>query len=527
MKRLRIFVGAGAFLLCIVTPLFAQQVDIKTTGQIRVRYRDWQEFLMNNDLPVTSQGGQTRDRHYFDVRTRFGVTAKIEPGLTGVIELERYDDFGNHSTFGAAAQNRSAQGAPGSSTDVGGVGGDINQGIPTNTDSIYFRQAFVDWAIPGTPIHIAGGRQLYTVGGSVVFSSAAYGADGIQVYSQLGPGTLGAYWWKPQTDVDRRFGTNDFNLFGGSYKFEWMARNTVELYGMVSQDKSRAANFIRLNPGNTTGGGSSCGAAASGTATGVATSAIGGDCGFTNEFYAGASFFGVQGPFTYRAEGAYQGGTARKNVINTLSGVQGDIDREAFMIVGGVSYALVPELSLNLDGGWASGDDSPGDNTYSNFASVYGLFQPTLLFSEGNPYGNTAAAQFGNQATNRSIFGTTFGTQDLDLATNAAATLDNNGQRFSPGMFYAKPGVKWVPFKQLTINGDVGLLWAAVSPGGVSSYIGTEADIKAAWQVYKNLVVNWYFAYLFAGGYFDGPAGQVGHNVDDPWLSTIEFILTF
>jgi hypothetical protein len=94
-------------------------------------------------------------------------------------------------------------------------------------------------------------------------------------------------------------------------------------------------------------------------------------------------------------------------------------------------------------------------------------------------------------------------------------------------MIYVKPGVKWVPHKQLSINGDVGLLWAAVAPGGVDSYIGTEFDVKAVWSVYKNLVVNWYIGYLLAGGYFDGPAGQVGHNVTDPWLSTIEFILTF
>src|SRR3989304_476540 len=97
MKRLRIFVGAGAFLLCIVPPLFAQQVDIKTTGQVRVRYRDWQEFFMDDNLPIASQGGIGRDRHYFDIRTRFGVTAKIDPGLTGVIEIERYDDFGTNS----------------------------------------------------------------------------------------------------------------------------------------------------------------------------------------------------------------------------------------------------------------------------------------------------------------------------------------------------------------------------------------------------------------------------------------------
>jgi hypothetical protein len=495
MKILRIFVGAGAFLLCIVTPLFAQ-VDIKTTGQIRVRYRDWNDFLMDDNTPTNTTSG--RNRHYFDTRTRFGVVAKIEPGLTGVIEIERYDDFGTHSLVNAAPSPSEATGL----------------GIPTGTSAMYFRQAFVDWVIPGTPIHIAGGRQLYTVGGSIVLSSAVYGMDGIQVYSALGPGTLTGYYWKPQNGdtvtgtSDRRSANNDFDVIGGSYKFEWMARNTVELYGLASFDKTRAKTLAIANT--------------AGICTGAA-----GDCAQTSEYFMGASFFGVQGPFTYRVEGAYQGGTARKNVAATaaLGNSAGDIDRSAGMIVGGVSYALVPELALNLDGGWASGDDSPSDSTFSNFASIYGAFQPTLLFNEGTPYGNTAPAQFGQNTTNRAIFGTTFGTSDMDLFT----TTDDSGSRFSPGMLYVKPGVKWVPLKQLTINGDVGLLWTAATPSGVDSYIGTEFDIKAAYQVYKNLVVNWYFGYLLAGGYFDRSVVTAPNvaNVTDPWFSTIEFILTF
>jgi hypothetical protein len=219
------------------------------------------------------------------------------------------------------------------------------------------------------------------------------------------------------------------------------------------------------------------------------------------------------------------GGTARKNVAANAASAAGDIDRSAAMVVGGVSYALVPELALNLDGGWASGDDNPSDNEFNNFAGIYGFFQPTLLFAEGNPFGNTANAQFGNNTTNRAIFGTTMGTADMDLAFST----DNSGARFSPGMFYAKPGVKWVPHKQVTVNGDVGLLWAAVTPSGVDSYIGTEADLKISWAVYKNLVVNGYFAYLFAGSFFDRSVVAAPNvaNVDDPWLGRVEFIFTF
>jgi hypothetical protein len=493
MKRLLIFSGAGAFLLCIVTPLYAQ-MDIKTTGQIRVRYRDWNDFLMDDNIAANTTSG--RNRHYFDTRTRFGVNANIEPGLKAAIEIERYDDFGVHSTVNAAP-------SPSAATALG---------TPSGTDSLYFRQAWVDWVIPGTPIHIAGGRMLPTIGGGITFSGATYGTDGIQVYSALGPGTLTGFYFKPQNGdtagtQNRRFADNDFDMVGGSYKFEWMAKNTVEVYGLVSLDKTRAKTIAT--------------AATPGICAGA-----GGTCLDTNEYYIGASFFGLQGPFTYRLEGAYAGGTARENVAaNAALGTSaGDIDRSAGMVVAGVSYALVPELALNLDGGWATGDDSL-NNTFSNFAGIYGIFQPTLMLTEGNPYGNTAPSQFGQNVTNRALFNTTIGTSDMDLFFST----DNAGNRFSPGLIYVKPGVKWVPVKQLTINGDVGLLWAAATPSGVDSYMGTEFDLKAAYQVYKNLVTNFYFGYLFAGEFFDRPVVAAPNvaNVTDPWFSTIEFILTF
>jgi hypothetical protein len=303
-------------------------------------------------------------------------------------------------------------------------------------------------------------------------------------------------------------------MFGGSYKFEWMAKNTVEVYGLVSLDKTRAKTAATA-------------AVTANSGTGAAYCATaGGNCADTNEYFIGASFFGLQGPFTYRLEGAYQGGTARENTAATaaLGNTAGDIDRSAGMIVAGVSYALVPELALNLDGGWASGDDSL-NNTFSNFAPVYGLFGPTQLLNEGFPYGNTSPGQFGQNVTNRAYQGTTIGTSDMDLFFST----DNAGNRFSPGLIYAKPGVKWVPVKQLTVNGDVGLLWAAAAPSGVSSYMGTELDLRASWQAYKNLVTNFYFSYLVAGDFFDRTTVAAPNvaNVTDPWFARVEFILTF
>jgi len=495
MKRLWILLGAGAFLLCIVTPLFAQP-DIKTTGQIRVRYRDWNDFLMDNDLAANTTSG--RNRHYFDIRTRFGVKAAIEPGLTGAIEIERYDDFGTHSLVNAGV-------SPSDATALG---------IPTGTGGVYFRQAWADWVIPGTPVHIAGGRMLPTYGGSIVLDGSTYGMDGVQTYGQWGPVTVSAFYWKPQNGdtpgtQDRRFANNDFDIYGGNIKYWLLPKNSIELYGFLSNDKTRAKTLSIANT------------------PGICTGAPG-DCADTSEYFIGLAFFGAtqNDIFTYRLEGAYQGGIARKSVSPTaaLGNAAGDIDRSAFMIAGGVGFGIIPGVvTLKLDAGYASGDDNVADNEFNNFASIYGLGQPTLMFQEGNPFGNTSSAQFGNNTTNRAYNVTTLGTADADLAFSTTDT----GTRFSPGLLYFKPGVKWVPLKQVSITGDVGVMWAPSTPSSVDSFMGIEPDILISWQVYKNLVVNGYFGYLFTGDFFDSARAGVANNTDDPWFGRLEFILTF
>jgi hypothetical protein len=45
--------------------------------------------------------------------------------------------------------------------------------------------------------------------------------------------------------------------------------------------------------------------------------------------------------------------------------------------------------------------------------------------------------------------------------------------------------------------------------------------------VYKNLVVNGYCGYMFAGDFFDSARAGVVNNADDPWMGRLEFILTF
>ncbi|MFQ5658694.1 MAG: hypothetical protein ACE5G5_14220, partial [Candidatus Methylomirabilales bacterium] len=139
MKRNLSMLLAGLLILVMASPLFA--ADIKVTGQIRTRLRYWVDFDLDNDVKsgsATSGSATTAgagDRRYFDNRTRLGVEASLGEGVKAAIQLEKYFDFGNAQPQG---------------TTSGSAGGACCLGTPNDTEiEPYFRQAWMDFAIPG------------------------------------------------------------------------------------------------------------------------------------------------------------------------------------------------------------------------------------------------------------------------------------------------------------------------------------------------------------------------------------------
>jgi hypothetical protein len=371
---------------------------------------------------------------------------------------------------------------------------------------VFFRQAWMDFAIPGLPEgwRLQAGRSFFQVGHGFVYGNSLTGDDGATVYGPLGPGTLKVRFSQPGASSDAGvccLGSVDAAAGGGpgggdvyymmlDYKAEVAEKQNAELYLIYGIDKG-------------------IGSVATGT-----TKFGGGPITSSSEFWVGGSYSGVAGPLAIKFEGAYQGGTARADATDPLTGLKTDIDRSAGFAWMDVTYKIIPAWSVSLDASFATGDGNPLDDDHNNFVGPAALFatSPTRVWTDsGFFFGNRTARGIGNAGTNRryAIWGR--GTEDWD----SSATLANDaaGTPFSPGLLMLKFKTKYAFNPQTTGFLEVIPAWAHKSPAkgttgadaavDISSYLGTEIDLKVSYKPYKNVLVNGYFGYFIPGGFYD------------------------
>jgi hypothetical protein len=460
---------AGLLVIGMVSPLFA--ADIKVTGQVRTRYRFWSNLSLNNDKNF-DQG----ERHYFDNRIRFGADAKLSEGVRARIELERYDNFGTRPP-------------------------NVNNNNPPG-----IRQAWMDFQIPGLPEgwRTQLGRSFFAVGHQFVYGNSLTGNDGISVYGPLGPGTLKFYFSQTNGGAvcclgETAGGGVTYEML--AYKFEVAPKHTLEVYGIASQDKGIA---------------------------GITTTAATNTTGPTaEEFWGGGAYSGAFGPVALRAEGAYQGGTARNDAAG------GDIDRKAGFVWIDATYKVIPEWSLGIDISYATGDDNPNDQDFSNFVSPLASFttSPTRVWTDSGFFnGNRSARFIGNNTTNRFYNFWGRGTSDSDLTAGAA--IDNNNNLFSPGLIELKFHTKYAFNPEVTGFLNIIPTWADKNPTGISKYMGTEIDLKVAYKPYPNIVTNMYFGYFIVGDFFKQEGARAAttgtaKDPDDALVFRAEAVVTF
>jgi hypothetical protein len=465
MKRYLRMGLAGLLVIGMVSPLFA--ADIAVTGQVRTRYRYWNNLSLDSNQDAATAAG---DRNYFDIRTRFGADAKLSEGVRARIELERYDNFGT-----------------------------LAPNVVAVTNSPNIRQAWLDFQIPGLPEgwRTQMGRTFFSVGHQFVYGNSLTGNDGLTVYGPLGPGTLKAFFSQTNGGAVCCLG----EVSGGTvtyeaidYKFEVAPKQTLEVYGIASQDRGLA---------------------------GLATTApIAGGTVVANEFWVGGAYTGAIGPVALRFEGAYQGGTAREDALG------GDIDRSAGMLWADATYKIIPEWSVGIDVSYATGDDDPTDKDFNNFVGPLASFatSPTRVWTDSGFFnGNRTARGIGNATTNRVYRFWGRGTLDSDVAPS---TANDGTTAFSPGLLETKFHTQYAFNPKVTGFLDVIPAWADKNPGGSGKYIGTEIDAKVAYKPYPNVVMNGYVGYFLPGDFFDNP-GLANNVKDDAIVFRAEAVVTF
>ncbi len=479
MKRYLQMALAGLVVAGMVAPAFA--ADIKVTGQVRQRYRYWQNISLVNE----GSGSNSGNRNYLDIRSRFGADAKLSEGVRARIEIEADPTWGNQQP-----------------NDATGAGGSA---------SPYVRQAWMDFQIPGLPEgwRTQMGRSFVSLGHGYVFGASLTGSDNIRIYGPLGPGTLQA-WATSNASVDSSASLCCLGTTQGDsatyeaidYKFEVAPKQTVEVYAMLGQDKG-------LGPIVT-----------------VNTPAFPGAEPTSNEWWLGGAYSGAIGPVALQLEGAYQGGNARHNAgtgPGHLNG--GDVRRSAGFIAADATYKIIPEWDVGINLSWATGDDDTSDNTFNNFVGPLALYatSPTRVWTDSGFFnGNRTSRFIGNNSFNRRF--NMWGRGSLDADISGKATAAPNGDLFSPGLRELKFHTKYAFSSEVTGWLNVIPTWADKNPQGISKYMGTEVDVKVSYKPYPNIVTNFYGGGFFVGGFFSDQAAQ---GTKDAYVFRWEAIVTF
>ncbi len=521
MKRNLTMVLAGLLVLVMASPLYAAP-DIKVNGQIRTRLRYWVDLDLNSDRTVGTTG--SADRRYFDNRTRLGVDAKLSDGVRAVIQLEKYFDFGNVGPSGITSNERT------SST--------VRPNLATIRDtsqSPYIRQAFIDFAIPGLQeegIRLQAGRSFFRLGHGFLWGNSLTGEDGFTLYGPLGPGNFKIRWAMQENlsvsaQGRQRFGDNEIWHWAADYKFDVAEKQNVEIYFMGAVDKA-VDNFSSL----------------------VANPLFPQPVRHGEDFWVGGAYTGVAGPVALKGEIIGQFGNTRKDVCFnpgtgpvdtaitssgtcTAASTTTDISRTgALFAYGEATYKIIPAWNVGLAFTFATGDDDPTDDEYNNFVAPVSEWttSPTRVWTDSQFFfGNRTARALGNPTTNRVFNFWGRGTEDVD----ASPSTGDNGTAFSPGLFELQFKTKYTFNKEVTGLFNIIPTWAANKPDGQGRYMGTEIDGKIAYKPYKNLLINGYFGYFIAGGFFDIDSASTTFvsgttkDADDAWMFRTEMVVTF
>lgn len=390
-------------------------------------------------------------------RIRLGVGADVTPGVKFYVQLERYNDFGTTDAL--------------SSTEAG---------------SPNWRFAWIDFAIPETPINLKLGRQPLSYGYGITFDSTEYGADALQAYGKFNgvKASLVAVKLR-ESDATTPGKDDDRNLYALSLSFEPREGHSLELYLLNHRDNNTpvaAATFTsaRDNAEGITGGGA-------------------------DEYTLGLAWMAKYGALMPKAEVAWQTGTAY-----TRASDMKDIDRSAWAIRASIDYD-VDIWTIGLDFGYGTGNDKAP--TVTDFTKDKGFYQP--YYVDGGRWlmptdlGNPGSFTLGDGTTSRKF--TFTGLNNvwfLTLEGKAAVT------------------------KTWTLQADLTYVNAVKTydgMGGISGKpdkeLGWEASGRATWKPYKNLDIIGYIGWFFPGDYFTDKVTNA--KDDNAFIARAEAIVTF
>jgi hypothetical protein len=449
MKKYLALIGAGILVVALVSPAMAQQdwtKGFKTTSLFQI----WSNWIKNqtfdDNVDKTLKGVSSRVNFFLEWGDAKYVRA--------VVGFEMDSTNWGESTW-----------APGESTTNQNP---INRYGVRNADQnqLEIKHAYLDFAIPSTPLRLSLGVQGFYIGGRLFQSIDVPGAI---VTADFSPHKIMGYWWRENdglgTNVTDREKYNVNDTYALQYQFSEKIFN-VYAYGAYKNDL-RSASYS------------------------------------DNPYWIGVGGGVRPDKFDLSGQLVYLGGTRDYTTAN-------DVDYTAWAaeILG--KYTIAPGLLVGLEGYYSTGNDPDdaskiklyqvpaGSETYSNF----GLDRSVFFFMN--------FGQLGGQHSKISTgyLGYWYGRANLDYSPLAWLRLNFNYLYIGDTSSGTANGTSLVNTSNTGVQ-----QWTD------ESFVGHEINVIASVKIYQNFTYRFGLGYFLPGGVYDqySSAGVKTKDADNAW----------
>jgi hypothetical protein len=446
MKKLLV-VAVVLAIACLSSMAFA--ADVTVNGYVDVRSRYFENFDLNKSV----NNADTASRTSTETAFRLDVNVKADNAKA---KLSLWND---HDVWGQTAKHN-----PDNQRNITNEGNGGN--LALQGSSAYIREAWLDVMIPDTPVGIKAGHMLMMIGNGWFFRENYGGIDAWVVYGKVGNATIAIQDVKLNENNSTASSATDNGTTTGINT----NANDVDLYTAMGTMKM-GANTIGIDlsalKDNT---GTYLGTTAWSTASGQAYAGTTGMNQKGRLYNLGLNFNGKLGPATIKAEADVQQGMVEN--ATTALGYSGN------QVVIQASMPM-DKLTLNATAARGSGNVA-GQGKVTQFSNFMDIGQHYTLIYEYRV---------------KSAGGTATGNTNVGFANTTALEVG--------GMFQAT--------KSLAVGADLWFLRATeqVALNGAaekSRDLGMELDVKANWQITKEVSWNWQLGYFKPGSAYNTTA---------------------
>ena len=338
-------VAVSAFVIFLTASVFAETVDVKLGGEIRVRG----ESVSNNTTGAKSQ-------EQIIQRTRLNVDAKIDEKTKAYIQVQDSRAWGSDGTSdgGGTGQDNAS-----TSTTISGTTAASTTTV--NSESTDIKQAYVQFdSILDQPLSLKLGRQVMAYGdqrliGGFEWSNTARSFDALKLMYNTDTFGMDLFYSKIKesvtndtTDFKTNGSTDDKDItFIGIYAIiKAIENNTIDIYALQDKNDSTERSLLTY----------------------------------------GARLNGKFADADYTAEYALQGGDNMKSGGTTISQ-----ESNALAVKAGYTLKDIMGLRIGAEYDTATGDNSSTSNKIESFQNLYPTNHPLYGFTDDIGWSNMSA----------------------------------------------------------------------------------------------------------------------------------------